>query len=438
MIPIAGDIQSKSLTWRTLGLLVLIIAVGAVIRLILISDPGYPLDVVTSQQWAEKGARYGLGHIYDSRYPGWVPDYPPFSLFLYTGVGYVTHALTGSFAHGPVFHALVKMPAILADLATTVLLFFVVREIGGVRRALAAASIYIFLPAVWFDSAIWGQSDAIYTLMICGALVCIAKGRFALFGSLVALAFATKFQSIIFAPLFVPFVLRNRRDLFTAVAAFSITAAGILLPFFLTSSLPSVFASYGHAVGAYTTLSQNAYNIWWSFFGGAADTVRDTETIFGISYRHWGISILVVVTFITTWRLWLAREDKGASLMLSLFTAAAILALVFFEFSTEMHERYLFPFMAFALPWAFESRRAAAQYAAISLIFFLNLLSVVPVHHFVLSIIFRRLPAIDVFLASALLFLTFAAVPGMIGRVQAVKVVASRLPSHDGNVPPLT
>ncbi len=56
----------------------------------------------------------------------------------------------------------------------------------------------------------------------------------------------------------------------------------------------------------------------------------------------------------------------------------ALTAYSFFIFNTEMHERYLFPLMALSLPLIFVSRRGAILYLLGSVLFWLNLLGVMP------------------------------------------------------------
>ena len=66
---------------------------------------------------------------------------------------------------------LLKIPAIVADIALAALLYGAARRWFGGRAGLLAAAIYLFIPVTWYDSALWGQVDAVGTLVMVAALV---------------------------------------------------------------------------------------------------------------------------------------------------------------------------------------------------------------------------------------------------------------------------
>ena len=56
---------------------------------------------------------------------------------------------------------LIKLPAILADVAVGYLVHQLVVELGGSRRAaLLGALLFVVNPVTWFDSAVWAQVDS--------------------------------------------------------------------------------------------------------------------------------------------------------------------------------------------------------------------------------------------------------------------------------------
>ena len=56
---------------------------------------------------------------------------------------------------------LLKLPAILADLAMGWLAWSMTRELGASRwRARLAAVLVVVNPVTWFDSVVWGQVDS--------------------------------------------------------------------------------------------------------------------------------------------------------------------------------------------------------------------------------------------------------------------------------------
>jgi hypothetical protein len=92
---------------------------------------------------------------------------------------------------------------------------------------------------------------------------------------------------------------------------------------------------------------------------------------------------------------------------------AALLAFSFFMLPMKMHERYLFPLFAFLAPAVIFDRRARLLYAALSVIFVLNLYALFPfppVPRPTSSVHFIDAPADVIFSAvNVLLFVTFVA-----------------------------
>jgi hypothetical protein len=97
------------------------------------------------------------------------------------------------------------------------------------------------------------------------------------------------------------------------------------------------------------------------------------------SYRTFGLIfwmiVIISVTFgwMTAIRNDVKEKGKTGVLMLS----ASMIAYAFFLFNAEMHERYLFPYMAFGLPLLLLGRKGVIVYASASLLFLLNLVSIV-------------------------------------------------------------
>src|SRR6185437_15129271 len=69
----------------------------------------------------------------------------------------------------------VKLPAIVADLGIGVLVYALVRRFAATGIALGAAALYLFNPAVIFNSAVWGQVDSVAAGLALFALYALLK-----------------------------------------------------------------------------------------------------------------------------------------------------------------------------------------------------------------------------------------------------------------------
>ena len=106
----------------------------------------------------------------------------------------------------------IKSIGLLADFGLAFVVLLLVRLKYDRRPVwLAAGAAVLFAPTIFFNSALWGQCDAIHTTFLLGAIYCFLRhqpGRALLFFSI---AFAFKVQSVFLLPLF--FVLWAKGEL---------------------------------------------------------------------------------------------------------------------------------------------------------------------------------------------------------------------------------
>jgi Gpi18-like mannosyltransferase len=359
-------------------LLTIILCAGLTLRLSLAPMEGYGFDVAVNQKWSKSAVEFGLGASYTEQIEGnMLPNYPPVALAIFATTGWLYRAtLSPDFAiESPLYDVWIKMPAIIADLLTAVVLWAIFRK-RNPKTGLAAAAIYILHPGVWYNSAVWGQTDALYTLPLLLGLWAYATRRMMLAGMLLTLSVLTKFQAIAAFPVLLPCLLRPR-DTLKMIAGGCIALTAVAFPFALGGGLSDIINVYKSAVGYYPQVSLGAYNFWWSLLGDTAWSIDDTAPLLGaMSYRTAGFLLFIAACgwIIITPRL----LKKGTVPMQDIFLGAALLCFAFFLFPTQIHERYLFPFFALALPAALRNRSVLPVYAIVSLGGFLNVLGVLP------------------------------------------------------------
>lgn len=393
-------------------LLVLVLLMGLGIRLLLSPSPGYDFDMGVDQGWGFSAMKLGLARSYVEQLNGnMLPNYAPFSIMIFMLSASILNVFSPGFdLHGEAYRIAIKMPAILADLGTAAVLYFVIARWKNRKMGVLAALVYLLHPAVFHDSAFWGQTDSIYTFFMVAALASYVSKRMWLAGGLITLALLTKMQAVMLGPLFLLlFVAAGWKSLLKAIGGSVIVAALVLLPFIIGGTISAVIDVYRHSVGYYSVISSAAYNFWWSMYADQAGNTHDTDLIFHvITFRLAGLIAFGLSYLYALYALFpsLIRSSTDRQHAISVFIASGFIALSFFLWNTQMHERYLFPFVALALPMIFINTRGLVLYGLISFIFYMNLLGWLhagPID----KALFDQFPTVDVFFASAQVILFF-------------------------------
>lgn len=104
-----------------------------------------------------------------------------------------------------------KLVSILFDYLCSVAVFFTVYEItGNKNRSIFAFSTVLLAPTVFFNSAGWGQCDAIYTFFLLMSLYCMIKEKSGSSLLFMGIAFSFKIQAVFFLPFLLIMWLKNR------------------------------------------------------------------------------------------------------------------------------------------------------------------------------------------------------------------------------------
>ncbi len=401
--------RGPGVSWRSLraarGLLAILV-VGLAFRLIiayvLLPDSGFGVDRASFIGWASDLAAHGPSGFY-----GRVSfiDYTPGYLYVLWLVGVVGNALGG-------IGDLIKLPAILADVAVAYLVHQLVVELGGSRRAaLLGALLFVVNPVTWFDSAVWAQVDSFGLIFLLLGLRELWRNHPERAAILATVAAVIKPQLGILIPvliavllkrhLFDPLRARNAADrpvdpeagrgplgggpirLVTCAALALATAAVLSAPFGL--SVIDLLVQVGKTAGGYPYITVNADNPWalieLAGNGLAAtgswlpDITNSTApgtpvSILGIPALFVGTALLIAVIVLVG--VVVARRDDRRTILVGL----TVLAIAFFVVPTRVHERYLFPFFALGAILAATSFRWRLAYFVLALANFANLYAV--------------------------------------------------------------
>jgi hypothetical protein len=392
-----------ALTMLLLGAL----ALRFIIAYVLFPGGGFETDISSFTSWANTLVDHGPGGFYGS--VGFA-DYLPGYLYILWLVGLLGHGLAAISGADPsgVTAGLLKLPSIAADIAIGWVLYRLARRWigdrpGAERRALIVAALYLFNPVTWYDSALWGQVDAVGTLVALVAVALLIEGHSEGASAMTVLAALVKPQfGVVLLPILGAVLLRRhllrpgsgprmaggpaflRTWAGQEVGAWrlvSSAAAGVLALYLVITPFGlDVFGlarRIALAAGTYPHLTVNAYNPWAFVGSGGAQPMafaglgRWSSDMVPLLGPLPGVvigTVLLAVVFLVGIGQLLRRADRRSILL-----GAAYLSLAFFLLPTRVHERYLFPVFVFLPLLALFERRLVAATILIGLASFLNL-----------------------------------------------------------------
>jgi hypothetical protein len=363
-------------------------AAAAGVQLALCALPDSTGDVLSYRLWARVIAREGLGEAYwpasplvmtaERFYPP--VDYPPVVPCLLGLAGRAADVLSLS-DRGLEF--LVRVPFVLANLALGVLLLTDAGDRVPARTAASTAALYLFNPGIVFDTAYWGQADALVALFVVGAVVALGRDRPEWAWASLALAVLTKPLAYPFAPLLLLVTLKRYGARRTALCAgvFVAVAAVLFLPFAWIGRLQPLLRSLFLQLHVLPFASVNAHNLWWLVEKGSP-WLDAREKAFGrVSYEMIGLGLLAVFYAATLVRVLRSSGERGIRL------AFASTAFGFFVLATHMHENHLFNAVPLLLAAGVEDRRVRRFFVLVTFVLLANM----ALHDPILTAVFRPL-----------------------------------------------
>ena len=318
---------------KKLILLILLIT-GFLFRFLLAPWGTLWLDMNCWIGWGNRLTEMGFGNFYNS----WC-DYLPSYLYILWFLDQLKNHLVGLTFVFP-SQVIYKLPSIFADLATAFLIFEIVQESKKKKWALWAMGIYLFNPAVWANSTLWGQTDSFFTFFLILSFYFLLKEKAFFLG--LSLVFASLLKPLGF--LLVPFVLlsffkkKKMNRFFLFCFSFFTSFLLLFIPFNQESLIDFIISRFSQTFNQYPYTSLNAFN-FWAMVGKM--WAKDTAGGF-FSFQFLGTAIFGVfyLGLLAGFRNAKTKVGKKALLLAGCFLAG-------FLFLTRMHERHLFPVFAF-------------------------------------------------------------------------------------------
>lgn len=393
----------------------LIVAIGIGIRLIAAPSQGNPGDIAIAQSWMHSAVVLGIPASYDRQLDHTdLPNHGPVALVLYalTGKAYQWLISPAYEIIQPFHRTFAKLPSIFAgDLPLILLLYVVFRKTRSRRAGLVAASIFAFHPAAIYNSACWGQTDAILSVLIVASFWFLSSENIVPASIALMAALLQKPQALIFVPIFLFLLPRRARVYLSFAATSALTFLIATLPFILHHNLSSALRGIIYAFTSSMPLSAYAFNFWWALFGNGAATMGAADPLLGpLTFKTAGLVALVFAFGAILFAMKYFPQKEGHSRIETWLMYGSFLTYTAFLFSAGMHDRYLFPFIVLGLPFVFRGITGITLYSVASLGTLLNMFDTFP-PSFLNHLLFRN-ETVGVAVAIVLVLLFFSlAVP---------------------------
>ena len=325
--------------------------------------PGFQNDLNAYRTWALKLAQGGPASFYPPG-RGYAGEYPPTSMYPLWLSGAIGAALHLSHDR---LRLPIEIPPVLMSFLLAETLFVFLRRLGLGRTKCWIGTMLVALnPALIFDTVVWGQTDAIVTLLMWLMVLMVLDGQYELGAAMAAAAVLAKPHPLLLIPGLALWVLWYARPLRWLTAAASGAAAIVILtaPFQAGRPLDWLPRFYEASLNAFRETSLNAFN-FMALTGG----LRQTEAggFMGLSFFDLGMALSTSVLLFSLYLLWRSRSQR------TLMLAAFIALFGNFIFAPRMHERYLFPALIFLAPAALEQPFMMGVFAALTLSCLFNL-----------------------------------------------------------------
>lgn len=311
---------------------------GIGIRLYGATRPAQVYDIATFEAWSRSIWIYGVKNFFDSVWS----DYLPLPILTFAPVSLLSDTLSLNF--GFIF----KIIHIAVEL---VLIYFIAR-LSPLKQTHILA-LLLLSPALIADTAFWGQVDTIPALLALASMRSLlyfnpslsrSKYMFLLSGILFGIAVAYKPIMILVSPVLWIISIKNGYKYwqFPLISSLVFLLSGVPtggINFFTHLLLRTLNQS-----DTYPFLTVNAFNMW--SLKSVNNWISDSTTILGISGKFIGLSIFSLSLIKVLWDWYRDKFNLNYS-----HKVAAIILIMFFTFTTRMHERHLLfglPFLALA------------------------------------------------------------------------------------------
>ena len=228
-------------------------------------------------------------------------------------------------------------------------------------------------PAFYLDGPVWGQVDVLPVTFCVWALWYASKpGSYGRGMALFMLGLLTKFQMIMFLPVFAALSLRYRKVMWRGLLSMAGMFLLVFLPFIIAGNFAKEFSqAYLSTIDEYPYASMNAGNLWMIFSGNMTPQSRPIFE-WAPAFMNPGLlgKVLFVVISVVVMALTFFKRLSVSRVMM----LATLNAFAFFMILPCMHERYVLAAAVVAIAGIACQKRPAIMWAVLlSMVAFLNI-----------------------------------------------------------------
>ena len=365
--------------------LLLVFGIAFLFRLVLAFLVWHP-DVWNHMDWGVRFFQYGAIGFFRPESNVWNytwPNQPPGTIYIYAGIkiDFVFSIFWWVNVHVPIFPSIVmyflednlypamlKLPSIISDLGTAYLIYLIL----GKRHGLKGAILYLYNPAIWYNSAVWGQTDSLISFVVFLSVWLLMKRRIALSIVLFIFSLYIKISLLIFLPVYALYIYIKHKE-FERFEVLKGVGVGLglvglmTLPFSQGEPFSWLYWLYTKKVltNQLQVITANAFNLWAGLTG--IHEQSHTKIFLVFSYQTWGWILFLLCLLPMLYLLWKKRSDDV------LLWVMAGTAFASFVLMTNMHERYLYPLFLYLTILAVRFRKIFWVFVSVSIINILNL-----------------------------------------------------------------
>lgn len=340
---------------QSLGMVNIAITVflAFIVRLLIYPLGTYQLDHNTFIAWGRLLHQVGFSSFYQNTWSDYLPGYLYVLRFL--AIIEANFKLDSTLLY--------KLPAILGDLATGLVIYKISLKKFDKKIALFTASIFLFNPAIFANSTLWGQVD-IFTVLFALLSLYFIEEKPTVSAVFLGLGALIKPQIAVVAPILFAINLADRWDWMSIVKYWSTFATVLIfgfIPFkgFSGGAVEFITSRISVTLNQYQYGSVNAFNFWGLFGFWKPDNqgLINSKLIGGI--------IMIVSSLLVFVKVSRKQADK--------YLALAVLFVINFMFMTRMHERHFLPAVAALSIYSIESPLLLIVYSLFSITYLDNL-----------------------------------------------------------------